>query len=372
MVVRASQIVQMYQQAKDSLFTVNIRNFIGNTQTNKAIIRTAREDPLHFFHYNNGIACLAKKIELNEAEDRLITEGIQIINEAQTVKSLFRANQSKPSSEDPLILVRVTEVSKGYGEHGRFTNDVTRYNNTQNVIKASDFRSNDPVQVDLRDKFAKHTRFGKSVEYAPKRTDSRRTNSTVIRLEEFAKMIYSFLCDPIQFSGSTSFLFDDSDKGGYRYVFGDGQQVWTTMPDEEFKLRSAIWWMADAFAPQIKSDRANASDALEKAALERKWFIFFASRLVLERSFGDKKYAEQLRLRWRGEWIFGEERVGQWFKELYDRAKQSVVFVYKQAAKQRTFVHRNWMRSADTVTSLREFVIESPFSAISSIAPTRE
>src|SRR5207248_8967634 len=32
MVVHASQIVQMYQQAKDSLFTVNIRNFIGNTQ----------------------------------------------------------------------------------------------------------------------------------------------------------------------------------------------------------------------------------------------------------------------------------------------------------------------------------------------------
>jgi len=78
----------------------------------------------------------------------------------------------------------------------------------------------------------------------------------VIRLEEFAKVIYSFLRDPIQFSGSTSFLFDDTSKGGYRYVFGDGQQVWTTMPDEEFKLRSAVWWMADAFAPQVKNDRA--------------------------------------------------------------------------------------------------------------------
>jgi hypothetical protein len=107
-------------------------------------------------------------------------------------------------------------------------------------------------------------------------------------------------------AGSTSFLFDDTSKGGYRYVFGDGQQVWTTMPDEEFKLRSAVWWMADAFAPQVKNDRANASDALEKAALERKWFIFFASRLVLERSFGANNYAAHLLPRWRGEWELGK------------------------------------------------------------------
>jgi hypothetical protein len=372
MVVHASQLVQMYQQAKDSLFTTNIRNFIGNTQTNKGIMKTARQDPLHFFHFNNGIACLARKVEPNEAEDRLITEGIQVINGAQTVKSLFRASQLTSTLPDPLVLVRITEVSKGYGEQGRFTNDVIRYNNTQNVIKASDFRSNDPIQIDLHQKFAKHTRFGKAVDYAPKRTDSRKTNSTVIRLEEFAKVIYSFLCDPIQFSGSTSYLFDDSEKGGYRYVFGDGQQVWTTMPDEEFKLRSAIWWMADAFAPQIKNDRANASDATEKAALERKWFIFFASRLVLERSFGADKYTTQLVRHWRGEWKLSEGSGGQWFKQLYDLAKQSVVYVYKQAAKQKTFVHRNWMRSADTVTSLKEFIIEAPFSVIPSNAPSHE
>lgn len=372
LVVHASQLVQMYQQAKDSLFTINIRNFIGNTQTNKSIIKTARQDPVHFFHYNNGIACLARKVDLSEKGDRLITEGIQVINGAQTVKSLFRASQPKPPQDDPLVLVRVTEVSKGYGDQGRFTSDVTRYNNTQNVIKASDFKSNDPIQTDLRDKFAKHMRFGRSVDYAPKRTDFRKTNATAIRLEEFAKVIYSFLRDPIQFSGSTSFLFDDGEKGGYRHVFGDGKQVWTTMPDEEFKLRSAVWWMSDAFAPAIRTDRANAADANEKAALERKWFIFFASRLVLERSFGAEEYRAQLIPRWRGEWKLDEGNVGVWFRQLYDRAKQSVVFVYKQAAKQKTFVHRNWMRSADTVSSLTEFIMEGPFNAIEPISATRE
>ena len=76
-----------------------------------------------------------------------------------------------------------------------------------------------------------------------------------IRLEEFAKVIYSFLGDPVKFSGKTSFLFDDSESGGYRLVFGDGQQVWLKMPEEEFQLRSAVWWLADEFGRQLKRDR---------------------------------------------------------------------------------------------------------------------
>ena len=98
----------------------------------------------------------------------------------------------------------------------------------------------------------------------------------------------------------------------------------------------------------------------------------FAARLVLERSFGLDGYRAQLVPRWRGEWKFDEAEVGHWFKELYDRAKQSVVFVYKQAAKQKTCVHRNWMRSPDAVGSLREFVIEAPFSAMPTVLRTRE
>jgi hypothetical protein len=45
LVIRASQIVERYKRDREALFTLNIRNYIGDTGTNKAIIRTARETP---------------------------------------------------------------------------------------------------------------------------------------------------------------------------------------------------------------------------------------------------------------------------------------------------------------------------------------
>ncbi len=214
MVVPAMQIVELYKNssARDSLFTLNIRNFIGSTQTNKNILKTARTRPNHFFHFNNGISCLAKKVTLADSKDRIEAEGLQIINGAQTVKALVRAAEGHHLDPEPSILVRITEISKGYAAEGAFTTDVTRFNNTQNVIKDSDFRSNDPIQQDLKTKF-NYSRFGRPVDYVPKRTDRKRPNAVQIRLEEFAKVIYSFLGDPIKFSGQTSFLFDESESG---------------------------------------------------------------------------------------------------------------------------------------------------------------
>ena len=133
------------------------------------------------------------------------------------------------------------------------------------------------------------------------------------------------------------------------------------MPWEEFQLRSAIWWMAQNYAAQLKQDRAIAQDALERNALERKWMVIFAAKLVLERSFGKNNYKNILRKYYQGEWSTGKEPAGRWFEQIYDKAKKSVVYVYKESAKKTDFVHRNWMRSPATIESLRTFVLEAPF-----------
>ncbi len=49
MVVSAEQIVNLYKRFKDALFTVNIRNYIGSTATNKGIIQVARDSSDRFF-----------------------------------------------------------------------------------------------------------------------------------------------------------------------------------------------------------------------------------------------------------------------------------------------------------------------------------
>lgn len=375
LVVAAPQILEVYKNAKDALFTLNIRNYIGATATNKAIIETSRTRPSDFFYFNNGISCVATKLEVAADGTSLTAENLQVINGAQTIKALWKgakdAERWGGSDTAPLLLMRITEVPEGYAESGRFRTNAIRANNTQNIIKASDFRSNDPIQDDIARKFAKVRRDGRQIDYQAKRTDVRKRNSIVIRMEEFAKVVYSFVCDPVRFSGSTSFLFDDGASGGYVAVFGDGKLVWDVMPEKEFKLRSAIWWLGYAFGEQLKADRQVRPDPLERAALERKWWVIFAARLILQRSFGTEAYVDELIKTYKGDWRLGADPVGKWFEHLYTKARDAVSYEYCRAARTTPgFVHRNWMRSPSSVDDLKAYIKTALFDPLPSILRT--
>src|SRR5262249_39304122 len=208
------------------LFSLNTRNFIGNTATNKKIVETARSNPDKFFLFNNGISCICTRLHV--AEDKVEVEGLQVINGAQTVKALVNASRTRgvePSpwlKDAPSILVRVTEIPGGHAQSQKLRDQITQFNNTQNVVKVSDFRSNDSVQEYLKEQFKKLSYRGRPVAYIPKRTDRPPKNAELVRLEEFAKAVYAFLEDPVGFSGATAFLFDDIN-GGYNKIFGDGE-----------------------------------------------------------------------------------------------------------------------------------------------------
>jgi AIPR protein len=358
MALDANQIVNAYRALEgEALFSLNIRNFIGNTSTNKKIIDTAKDKPDSFFLFNNGISCLCNKLESHP--DRLEVTGLQVINGAQTVKALVnvvsnaRGTPPQWANGAPKVLVRITEIPGGYGSSGTMRESITQFNNTQNVIKVSDFRSNDAVQLSLKDQFAKLKYDGKQVNYQPKRTDKKIRNSEVVRFEEFAKTIFAFLVDPVSFSGATSFLFDDQG-GGYRSIFGDGTKVWETMPEEEFRLRAAIYWLTQKFTKQMKSDRLQETDPESRAAIERKWMLMYASRRVFEHYYPNR-WKAQLARAYRGDWEMGSGTRGKIFLQIYKDAKAGVVMTYKNSKRNNHgFVHRNWMRSKDTPGQISE------------------
>lgn len=365
MVVDAPQLVNAYKHHKDSLFSMNIRNFLGSTRQNKKIIETAVNSPDDFFYFNNGISCIAESFSVNG--DRIEASRLQIINGAQTVKALYKATgrSGLPASwrdHPPHVLVRITEVSgKGYGVEGRFRNEITRFNNTQNVIKDADFRSNDPIHESIAAKFEKNSHQGKKVVYQAKRTDVRQANTEIIRVEEFSKRVFSFLVDPISFSGSTSMLFDESK--GYAHVFGDGNSTWLEIPEDEFRLRAAIWWLSECFADEMKTDKALKTRSAEDQriylhSLERKWHILFAARLVLDRAFGADRWRSRVEKLYKGDWRAGEVGDGAFVNSLYQLSRQTVVTVYRRAAKDASFNHRQWMRSRQTVEELRAHSID--------------
>lgn len=367
--VEAQQLVKAYQAVGDVLFSLNIRNFLGNTKNNQKIILTARDNPEDFFYYNNGVSCLAE--ELNVQEDRVVARKLQVINGAQTVKGLVRAagklgKAATWDSHQPVVLVRITEVGS-YAAAGRFREDITRFNNTQNVIRDADFKSNDSIQRDLEEKFAKIVRLGKKVSYQAKRTDTRTAGALIVRMEEFAKVVYSFLGDPVSFSGSTSMLFDD--EKGYSLVFGDGNSPWVAMPPEEFKLRAGIYWIGAEFGERAQAEKKRCDDPVERAALERKWFLIYTAGLLLERAFPSDTWRARVSRLYKGDWKLGKEREGLWAEKLYGLSKSTVVLAYSQATRNPSFVHRNWMRNPETAHSLKELVKHTPEFWV---APLRE
>jgi hypothetical protein len=58
-----------------------------------------------------------------------------------------------------------------------------------------------------------------------------------------------------------------------------------------------------------------------------------------------------------GEWKIGEKTRGIWFKKIYHHAKLAVVNTYMMSKKtDPNFVHRNWMRSKQTLTQISNFL----------------
>ena len=352
MTLDANQLVNAYKAlGQDAIFSLNIRNFVGKTRTNKQIVETARNDPENFYMFNNGISCLATRVNVTENAVEVI--GLQVINGAQTVRSL--AHVGKFGSHVPFVLVRITEISEGYGSGGKIREQITRFNNTQNTIKLSDFRSNDPVQSGLSDQFKQIVRKGRKVAYLPKRTDKIPANHEVIRLEEFAKSVYAFLYSPTEFTASTSFLFDDGEKGGYAAVFGDGNYVWERMPDDEFEMRAAMYWIAQDFGENLRAAREKTADSDARAALERKWLLIYAAACCFKYSYNNDEWKIQLRKLYRGDWsVGGSDRKSQIIDSIFRASIAGVTTAYKnEKNNNKAFEHRRWIRSKETPARIR-------------------
>ena len=149
-------LVEQFQKHKEALFSANVRGYLGSKRSdrniNNGIKETAREGPGDFWVFNNGVTALVNDFSMTTSpgEDgssaqRLIVDGLAIVNGAQTTGSLA---SSEADLTDVRIMARFVKCS---------TPDVIRriirFNNRQNKVEAVDFRSNDAVQNRLREEF---------------------------------------------------------------------------------------------------------------------------------------------------------------------------------------------------------------------------
>lgn len=157
--VPVGQIKDWYEDHGDRLFDLNIRRSLGVTGVNQELIETLREEPEHFWYFNNGITVLAESVRrgvkyksVPGGSGQLTVEGASIVNGAQTVTAIHRAVRDVPEVGER-AQVGVRFISPG-DEEGDFGERVTTATNTQNQVERRDFVALDKVQAELRDDLA--------------------------------------------------------------------------------------------------------------------------------------------------------------------------------------------------------------------------
>jgi hypothetical protein len=301
-IVKGNTLVNLYRKEKDSLFAYNIRSFLGK-RVNRELVETAKSRPSEFYYFNNGVSAICTRIE-HKRDNEFRFHDFQIINGAQTVGSLHAVRDLSPECE---VLLRITEGASVKTEKG-FNADIIRYNNTQNVVKASDFRSNDKIQYWLEDKL-KATRARGAIRsplaYVRKRSFHRTRAATAIKFEDFAKIRFAFLYEPTKCVGDPRSLWTLKEDGGsYESAFGVNGELVEFWSDSEvelalfsiivflevmqrtkalikkdkeeffFLLRLRFWAVSLARA-HVDTKQLGVSDLLESDAVFKKWFDQF-------------------------------------------------------------------------------------------------
>ncbi len=150
--VQASWLYDIYKKYGPDLLSANVREYLGSRDVdaniNYGIKVTARDDPAHFWVYNNGITALVFDFEerTRKGAKYIWFKGISIVNGGQTIGAIG----SLVSRPDDKGMVQVRFITCKSQET---VYDIVRYNNSQNKVLGPDFRSKDSVQTRLTEEF---------------------------------------------------------------------------------------------------------------------------------------------------------------------------------------------------------------------------
>lgn len=178
---------ELYEKHKNALFSANLRDFLGARKVagnvNNRIKETAEDNPGEFFVLNNGITLVTKKAEFDEKKGELNVYGVSVVNGAQTIGAIHSSGER--NAVNVSVLARVITVD----DPNKMIPAIVAGNNTQNSIVAWDRRSNDPIQIRIKEEFA-----NRGVEYVHRR-DSARKPKTSLFADQVGQMLCAFSGD---------------------------------------------------------------------------------------------------------------------------------------------------------------------------------
>ncbi|MCK9988332.1 MAG: hypothetical protein AzoDbin1_04804 [Azoarcus sp.] len=144
---------RVYRKYKAKIFSANVRDYLGSRRSdaniNNGIKRSAEDSPDEFWVYNNGVTILVNSYELTKnPKPTLKISGLSIVNGAQTTGAI--GSLKKVPSEAVRVPARFVQTSDS-----ELVRNVIQFNNSQNKIAASDFRSTDRFQKKLKEQVSR-------------------------------------------------------------------------------------------------------------------------------------------------------------------------------------------------------------------------
>jgi len=153
----AKRLAELDLEYGEALVERNIRRFKGSTSVNDGLITTLKDEPQHFFYFNNGVTFLCESMSEIHPRDafrqtgRFRARGLSIINGAQTVGAI--ANESITHFEAHPVEVLATFVCLENAPDS-FGDRVTQYRNRQNAVDLQDFAALDEKQASWKQTLA--------------------------------------------------------------------------------------------------------------------------------------------------------------------------------------------------------------------------
>lgn len=157
-------IRELYLRFGPQLLEANVRTFLGyKSKVNRGIAETLLKEPEHFMAFNNGLVLVCDSAELSQCADGSLgfslIKGLQIVNGGQTTSSIYFASRDNREIDLTHVMVPAKVIIlKGDNDEARekLIANISRFANSQNVVKTSDLSANRPFHVQL-EKLANET-----------------------------------------------------------------------------------------------------------------------------------------------------------------------------------------------------------------------
>ncbi|MBA7617276.1 hypothetical protein ES703_24590 [subsurface metagenome] len=206
--IPGSELARLYRKYKDLLFSGNVRLFLparkGSVNAEIASTLANSNKKGNFWAFNNGITVVCDKFAWDG--NKIALKGFSIVNGCQTTVSIATASES---IEDVYVLARFIQASPTIVE------DIIRFNNSQNKIRAWDMASRLKTQRILKKEFEElnqpynyQIRPGEKPSDPDKFKKPGERRQQKIGIETMGQYAASFRKDPVLAHKNKAFIFE--------------------------------------------------------------------------------------------------------------------------------------------------------------------